>query len=239
MKQGEKTVIYVMSDIHGCKDEYYKALESIQFNEVDTLYVLGDVVDRGPDGIEILQDMMMRPNVIPLIGNHDYMALLMLKKLSVQITEENADSYLTMDDMTSYVNWLSDGGNPTIEAFRKLGADEKEAVLEYLEEFSLYEEIQVEGKEYLLVHAGLEPFVPGKPLEEYELHEMIFEAPDYSKVYFEDKILVTGHRPTLSLKGPDKGKILCTNNHIAIDCGCVYGGKLAVMCLNNGKKWYI
>jgi len=202
-------VIYVMSDIHGCKDEYFKALESIQFNEEDTLYVLGDVVDRGPDGIEILQDMMMRSNVIPLIGNHDYMALLMLKKLSVQITEENADNYLTMEDMTSYVNWLSDGGNPTIEAFRRLSAEDKEAILEYLEEFSLYEEIKVDGKEYLLVHAGLEPFVPEKSIEEYELHEMIFEAPDYSKVYFEDKILVTGHRPTLSLEGPEKGKILC------------------------------
>ncbi len=232
-------MIYVMSDIHGCKDEYLKALKTINLRDQDTLYVLGDVVDRGSDGIEILQDMMMRPNIIPLIGNHDYMALLMLSKLNVAITEENVDNYLTTEDMTSFVNWLSDGGNPTIEAFRRLSRDDKDAVLEYLEEFSLYEEVTAGGRDYILVHGGLEPFVPGKDLEDYELYEMIFEAPDYSKVYFKDKILVTGHRPTLTLEGEDKGKILCKNNHIAIDCGCVYGGKLGVMCLDDGRKWYI
>ena len=182
--------------------------------------------------------MMMRANVIPLIGNHDYMALMMLRKLAVEVTEENADNYLTMEDMTSYMNWISDGGNTTIEAFRKLSPYEKEDILEYLEEFSLYEEVSAGGKDYVLVHAGLDPFVPGKPLDEYDLHEMIFEGPDYSKVYFEDKILVTGHRPTLHLEGDKKGKILCQNNHIAIDCSCVFGGKLAVMCLDNGKQWY-
>ncbi len=232
-------LIYVMSDIHGCKDEYLEALKQIDLKDEDTLYVLGDVVDRGPDGIDILKDMMMRPNVIPLIGNHDYMALMMLRKLAVPITEENAESYLTVDDMTSYMNWINDGGSPTIEGFRKLDHEEKADIIDYLEEFSLYEELYISGKEYILVHGGLEPFVPGKPLEDYELHEMIFQAPDYSKVYFEDKILVTGHKPTLSLEGEEKGKILCKNNHIAIDCGCVYGGKLAVMCLDNGQKWYI
>lgn len=231
-------MIYVMSDLHGCKEEYLEAIETIQLKEADTLYVLGDVVDRGPNGISILQDMMMRVNVIPLIGNHDYMALMMLRKLMVEVTEQNVDNHLSMEDMTSYMNWISDGGNTTIEEFRQLNLEEKEDILEYLEEFSLYEEVKVGDKEYILVHAGLEPFVPGKPLDEYELHEMIFEGPDYSKVYFEDKILVTGHRPTLHLEGDKKGKILCQNNHIAIDCGCVFGGKLAVMCLDNGKKWY-
>ena len=80
-------MIYVMSDIHGCKDEYMEALKQIDLKDEDTLYVLGDIVDRGPDGIEILRDMMFRANVIPLIGNHDYMALMMLKKLAVPITE--------------------------------------------------------------------------------------------------------------------------------------------------------
>ncbi len=232
-------VIYVMSDIHGCKEEYFKALEMINLTEYDTLYVLGDVVDRGPYGIEILQDMMMRANVIPLIGNHDYMALMLLKKLTVQITEENAANHLSVDDMNGYLNWISDGGDTTVEAFRKLNSEAQEDVLEYLEEFSLYEEVEAGDKEFILVHAGLNPLVPGKDLDDYELHEMIFEAPDYSKVYFDDKFLVTGHKPTLYLEGEAKGKILCKNNHIAIDCGCVFGGKLAVMCLDDGRQWYV
>ena len=56
---------YAMSDIHGCFDKYQEMLELIEFVPRDTLYVLGDVIDRGPDGIRILQDMNTRPNVFP------------------------------------------------------------------------------------------------------------------------------------------------------------------------------
>ena len=53
-------MIYVMSDLHGCYDKYMQMLEKIKFNNEDTLYVLGDIVDRGDDGIKILLDMMKR-----------------------------------------------------------------------------------------------------------------------------------------------------------------------------------
>ena len=42
-------MIYVMSDIHGCYEKYRQMLDLIRFCEEDTLYILGDVVDRGPD----------------------------------------------------------------------------------------------------------------------------------------------------------------------------------------------
>lgn len=94
---------YVMSDIHGCYREYRKALKMIHFSEEDTLYVLGDVVDRGPEPIRVLQDMMLRRNVFPIIGNHEYMALMVLKKFAVEITEANTENYLSADDITSYM----------------------------------------------------------------------------------------------------------------------------------------
>lgn len=43
-------MIYVMSDIHGCYEKYRAMLKAIKFAEDDALYVLGDVLDRGPDG---------------------------------------------------------------------------------------------------------------------------------------------------------------------------------------------
>ena len=61
---------YVMSDLHGCYEEYLELLRKIRFSDEDVLYVLGDVIDRGPEPVTLLQDMMMRSNVIPLIGNH-------------------------------------------------------------------------------------------------------------------------------------------------------------------------
>ena len=74
-------MIYVVSDIHGCYEEYKELLEKINFSDKDELFVVGDVVDRGPEPIRVLQDMMMRPNVYPILGNHDYIALKILKKL--------------------------------------------------------------------------------------------------------------------------------------------------------------
>ena len=65
---------YVIADVHGDYEKYTKMLELIQFSEEDELYVLGDVLDRGENGLKILQDMMLRPNVIPILGNHEYMA---------------------------------------------------------------------------------------------------------------------------------------------------------------------
>lgn len=233
-------MIYVMSDLHGCYEEYLEALRQIEFSDEDELYVLGDVVDRGEGGIKILQDMMMRSNVIPILGNHEYMAMMVLRRLTKEITDETAESYLTLKDMTNYFHWTSDGGNVTASAFRKLDRETQADILDYLEEFSLYEEVRAGGKDYVLIHGGLEPFVPGKPLEDYELTEIIFKAPDYEQVYFEDKYLVTGHQPTLVLGDESlQGSILHRNHHIAIDCGCIFGGSLAVLRLDDGREWYI
>lgn len=43
-------MIYAVGDIHGCYSQYKEILEKIRFSDEDTLYVLGDVLDRGPDG---------------------------------------------------------------------------------------------------------------------------------------------------------------------------------------------
>jgi len=43
-------MIYVMSDIHGQAGAFYKMLKKICFSDNDQMYVLGDVIDRGPDG---------------------------------------------------------------------------------------------------------------------------------------------------------------------------------------------
>ena len=232
-------MIYVMSDLHGCYKEYLKALEAINFNDNDELYILGDIVDRGSEPIKLLQDMMLRPNVFPIIGNHDYMALTVLKRLCVEITEENAESYLNENDLMNYAHWIKDGGNVTCEQFQKLSREEQHDIIDYLEEFTLYEEIHVNHRDYVLVHAGLNPFDKDKELDEYSIEEVIFKSVDYNKKYYDDKYLVTGHKPTISIDKSKKGQIIEMNNHIAIDCGCVFGMNLGVFCLNTHEKWYI
>ena len=57
MRKKGINIIYV---IHGCYEQYRLLLEKIRFSDNDKLYVLGDAVDRGPEPIKVLQDMMRR-----------------------------------------------------------------------------------------------------------------------------------------------------------------------------------
>lgn len=75
---------YVMGDIHGEADRFHAMLKKIQFSEDDILILLGDVIDRGPDGIALLLEIMEMPNAIMLLGNHEYM---MLQFLSPDATD--------------------------------------------------------------------------------------------------------------------------------------------------------
>ncbi len=232
-------MIYVVSDIHGCMEKYEQMLVRINLRDEDTLYVLGDIVDRGEDGIKVLQDMMCRSNIIPIIGNHDYLAALVLKKLSVEITEENADNHLDAEFMEILSSWLADGGETTLTAFGKMAPDEKADVLDYLSEFLPYEELEVNGNRFVLVHAGLMNFSPERDLNDYEIDELIVDRVDYSKVYFKDRFLVTGHTPTICIDKECRGHIYKKNNHIAIDCGAVYGEKLGALCLDTLEEYYV
>lgn len=229
---------YVMSDLHGCWREYQEALEKIAFTSSDKLYIIGDIVDRGPDVVPLLKDVMKRDNVQLLAGNHEYMGLRVLGKLCKGgLKTRLAD--LTPDDTEMFILWMNDGGIGTLRQLKQCGDETLRRAAAYLVELPLYEEVSAGGRDYLLVHAGLEPFQPGKPLEEYGPAELLFHRADYSRPYFQDRYTITGHTPTFFIEGAQEGYIFHRNNHIVIDCGCVYGYRLGVYCLETGKETYI
>lgn len=75
-------MVYVVSDIHGCYDKYIMLLECLNMSEKDSLYVLGDTVDRGSGGIRILLDLAQRKNAFSYRGNHDHCALTFLRNFA-------------------------------------------------------------------------------------------------------------------------------------------------------------
>lgn len=230
---------YCISDIHGDYSRYCGMLDRIGLSEEDTLYVLGDVVDRGGQPVELLLDIMERPNVVPLLGNHEYMFACCLAFLMKEVTEQNL-SALHAEDLCSFLHWQSQGGAPTLEGFRRLSPDQRQAVREYLGEFSLYEEVEAGGQSYLLTHAGPDHFSPRRPLGDYALHELLWTRLDYSKVYYRDRFLVTGHTPTRNIpENPAPDRIYQANRHIAIDCGCGHGGHLGCLCLDTLEEFYV
>ena len=63
---------YCLSDIHGCYSLFCRLLEEIRFGGGDTLYVLGDIIDKGPESVRLLRLLFSMPNAYCIAGNHEY-----------------------------------------------------------------------------------------------------------------------------------------------------------------------
>ena len=126
--------VYAISDIHGIYNLWRQVIDSL--DETDTLYVLGDCGDRGPDGWKIIKEALTDPRVVYIRGNHDEMLLDCWKS-------EWHDNYL----------WFCNGGYETFDA---VIADEKsEIYLMQLARTKLYHCYEnKEGKKIHLSHAG-------------------------------------------------------------------------------------
>lgn len=225
---------YVISDIHGQYDAYAAMLEKIHFSPEDTLYINGDILDRGKKPIKVILDAMERPNVVCLAGNHEHMAMKCLKYFNGEPLK------LTYGAYADLANWADNGGSTTAEEFRQLDKEIKDRVMDYIGDFELYEELDINGREYIIVHGGLGNFEPDKPLYEYAPEELFWTRADYRKPYFRDKFVVTGHTPTQIIENnPRPGYIYRVNNHIAIDCGAGMGERLGCICLESGEEFYV
>ena len=231
---------YVISDIHGNYNAYMDMLKKIQFDDDDMLYILGDILDRGPNPIQVILDVMKRPNVEVLAGNHCVMALECLSFLLKEITQESLAD-LDREMFGKLLNWRQNGASTTIKEFLKYDRSIQQEILAFISELDVYDEIEVAGKTFILVHAGLGNFSPEKQLWEYELNELVWDRPDYEKMYFSDKYVISGHTPTLAIECNSKpGYIYQANHHIVIDCGSSFpGGRLACLHLEDMKEFYV
>ena len=174
---------YVMSDIHGEADRFHAMLEKIHFSDDDTLYILGDVIDRGPDGIPILREIMAAPNIVMLLGNHEYMML----------------EYLKSDpDPIAKRRWNRNGNRPTLEAFLKLKAREQKEILNVLKSLPIHLEVEVNDQRFYLVHG-----FPGSNLHDEVWSRPEMGAPNPMPGYQ----VIIGHTPVLSLIQPEDERI--------------------------------
>lgn len=86
---------YVVGDIHGCYEDLTKLLSLVDFREdVDRLFSVGDLIDRGPDSLSVLK-LLDKPWFFSALGNHEQ---LMMRALSPD---------RRIDDV---VDWKWDGG---------------------------------------------------------------------------------------------------------------------------------
>lgn len=231
---------YVISDIHGEYRMFMRMLKKIQLNDTDKLYVLGDMIDRGPNPMKVILELMEMPNAVCLLGNHEYLALECLEIFQQEITDEVLES-LDKETLRKFLNWNECGNSSTVKSFCRSNQKIQKNVIQFIKRLVLYKEVIVEGRKYLLVHGGLGNFSRDKRLEDYTAEELVWERMDYSRKYFEDKYIVTGHTPTQYIwEGKNPGYVYQAKNHIAIDCGACYPrGRLAVVCLETREEFYV
>lgn len=236
-------MIYAVSDLHGCYDRYRQLLDKLDLEEQDTLYVLGDVIDRGPNGFQIMLDIASRPNVVCLMGNHEAMAKDALPAIWDSL--ESRNRFLNLRDRENVSLWFHNGGKISVQDFLWLDKPQKDTVWEYLLSLPLYREVEVGSRKFVLVHGGLGHFFPSRSLENYSRDEIVWCRPEPDTVYFPDRCVVLGHTPTQLLyravgHGSTQGRIYRTESFIDIDCGCVYpGGRLGCLCLDTMEEIYV
>ena len=216
---------YVLSDLHGQYNKFMDMLKLIKFNDNDKMYILGDIFDRGPDPLKILDYIICKKNIDFIPGNHEYMFL---------------EFYNTYDARL----WSYNGGKTTMIQLMKRGEDYLKALYDYLTKLPL---VKVHDK-FILTHAGL--YLP-KNQNQYTLQEILslqnaeFNLWSRSNInnerQYKDYTVICGHTPTLYVD-PDQYQmsIVRRKGTIYIDCGATFSdGRLACLRLEDNKEFYI
>lgn len=232
-------MVYVSSDLHGYSLEgFLGLLESAGFSDDDYLFILGDVIDRGKDGVRILKWLLVQPNVELILGNHEAM-LLACDFLFLRVDELSLDT-LGADQLRSYRLWKSNGAEPTLRALRSLSADEREDILLYLRDCPLYDTVAIGDREFLLVHGGLANFEENKPITSYEPHDLLWTRPSLEDNYSHQFLTVLGHTPTRFYGSEYRGKMLKMQTWVDIDTGAASpDGAPMLLRLDDMQEFYI
>ena len=111
-------MIYVVSDIHGQYEKLVKLLEVINFNSTDELYILGDIIDRGPEIVKVVDLVMSTPNIHMILGNHEDMFL----------------NYWRTKSIWDEGLWYKNGGGKTDAEFSRLPQTKVEEYVKFFEQ---------------------------------------------------------------------------------------------------------
>ena len=193
---------FVIPDIHGCERTFSRLLERvIRLQRSDTLFLLGDTIDRGPRSKGVLDKIrelqLSGYDIRSVRGNHEEMFLASCR------------------DRNYFRNWMLNGGRETMRSFGV--EDPCEIPLSYrrfIDKFPYF----IALEEFILVHGGLNFRIPD-PLADKEA--MLWSRDrEVVKGLIGGRRLIGGHTP-LDLKEIRRS---LTTDRILLDNGCVYIG---------------
>ncbi|MBP8839334.1 MAG: symmetrical bis(5'-nucleosyl)-tetraphosphatase, partial [Giesbergeria sp.] len=100
--------LYCIGDIQGCDSALERLLDVIDFSASrDTVYLLGDLVNRGPDSAAVLRRCMAASGALQcLLGNHDLHLLASAYGVRSPSRRDTLASVLDAPDRTALLDWL-------------------------------------------------------------------------------------------------------------------------------------
>ena len=251
---------FVMSDIHGCYNAFMNILKQIHFSKDDVLYIIGDMIDRGPDSISVLKYIHEHKNIIPMMGNHEWMMLQNIDGGEYYYSWDSngnfeLDTWLTSRMISEETNRKA-MFNHKEPLYKRTYKPEAEKLIAWIRKLPYW----IELDDYILVHAGWDGIIDGWYLEEnkdknptfedfiktqslfdivwarYEFYE-VDHTKLIEKLCGKKKLIVFGHTTT-SHHFDRNAKIKHWPDKINIDCGCAYGGNLACLNLDTMEEYY-
>ena len=179
--------------------------------------LLGDVIDRGPDGIALLLEIMEMPNAIMLLGNHEYMMLNAIEASSKLSNEEVKNGYCNELNL-----WYNNGGDVTHNYLKHIRKDIRQEIFDYVRSLPINLDVTVNGTKYKLVH--------GSPIENISKNKWNYFKYDSEKEFAVWKrwgisdgvpdgcVLVFGHTPTSHFQRCEKMELLKNKKNAIQEC---------------------
>jgi serine/threonine protein phosphatase 1 len=218
---------YVISDLHGQFGIFESLLKKAKFSKNDKLYMLGDAIDRGPDGIKILQYVMNAPNMEFMLGNHELMML-----SAVPEGGEAPASYAKLPE-PHMGRWIKrNGGNKTYYKYKLLKKEERVKLISWLKTRRLLIKVEAGGNAFLLTHSYFDVKkidVPFNELSYDEAWDILWKSPYRDDLFIDHSEyaalspmkVVLGHVPVFAA---DRDKTvlepLFDGNIINVDGAC-------------------
>lgn len=98
---------FAISDIQGCYKEFRSLLKKIRYSSgKDSLWIAGDLINRGPNNVETLQFLMDQNDVQVVLGNHDLHFMAVARGLSKQHKGDTLSDLLEHPELDCFVTWL-------------------------------------------------------------------------------------------------------------------------------------
>lgn len=207
--------LIAIGDIHGCDRALRGLIAAIAPDPDDTLVLLGDYVDRGPDSkavLDVLVQLARRTRVVAIMGNHEEM---MLNVLSGEL-DHNV--------------WLKHGGLSTLDSYGFNG-DRDFVPPEHREFFdSMVDYYEEDG--FFFTHASYDPLLPlnEQPVHDLRWHSLRDGVPG---PHFSGQTAIVGHTANLDALCIDMGHLIC------IDTNCYGGGLLTALDVRRRAVWQV